>query len=794
MDFGTTNSGAAVYDGRQVRLLPLDPEAPNPNVARTALYVTNDQKIAIGRQAINRYFDDNAGRPVKMKKVWVGEVEIYGADMFYIADVYAWVDVLSPGRLFLSIKSGLRDPEYQGTVVGQFYYSLENLIAIYMSLARMRAERLLGREVRQVVLGRPVRFSTDPEADALAQRRLLESAFRAGFEKVYLQQEPVAAAYHYAAGVSEPQNVLVFDFGGGTLDITIMRLDGRDGRQVLATGGLPIAGDVFDRRLVRARLPRHFGEGSTYGPDNRRLPLPKWIYDIFSDWQRIFELQTPENRLLLRDIAKTSSDRPGLEALISLVANNYALQMFDVVELAKRKLSADMATIIRLKGPGFNVTEMVTRSDFEKIIRAEILAIERHLDETVAAAGLKPDQIDAVVRTGGSSDIPAFRYMLKEKFGAMKVRSSDTFSSVTSGLGIIAHGIEQGQIEARAYTQSDRAAARQVTAGQETPRPNVSAVNLSLLQRRLVTQEGSGEEIAGASRYCLVILSAGNRLRIAPLPKSNSPASEQQQHQIGQRPLAILDTALDEPLLMITSRFRFVLTTAGHLRDLAEVGLEVAGYFQLKPQEEIRAMTRWSEARPQPSLLVATTVGYARAYQLNKMIESIEGPTPYQFNRKLPGVPAAIFGATPEDHLVLLLDSGRGVRYQVGQMPVQGLQAINRRDGEQLAGVDLVREDETLLLLTASGYGRRMEVRMVPVPPKANTRGRVLVARRPVCGLAQLDSGRQVWAITNRRWLALDPQQLPAAKEDSTRSWRLLKLSKGETIEAAVSLRPAASS
>ena len=200
MDFGTTNSGAAVYDGRQVRLLPLDPASASPHVARTALYVTNDQKIAIGRQAINRYFDDNAGRPVKMKKVWVGEVEVYGADMFYIADVYAWTDVLSPGRLFLSIKSGLRDPEYQGTVVGQFYYSLENLIAIYLSLARMRAERLLGQEVREVVLGRPVRFSIDPQADALAQRRLLESAFRAGFERVYLQKEPIAAAYHDAAG------------------------------------------------------------------------------------------------------------------------------------------------------------------------------------------------------------------------------------------------------------------------------------------------------------------------------------------------------------------------------------------------------------------------------------------------------------------------------------------------------------------------------------------------------------------------------------------------------------------
>jgi len=190
MDFGTTNSGMAVFDGQRVRMLPLDSAGTNPEVARTALYVTNDQTISIGRDAVNRYFEENVGRPIKMKKVWVGEVEVYGADMYYVADVYAWIDVLSPGRLFLSIKSGLRDPEYQGTIVGQVYYSLENLISSYLSLTKMRAERQLGKEIREVVLGRPVIFSTDPEADELAQGRLLEAAFRAGYEKVYLQYEP----------------------------------------------------------------------------------------------------------------------------------------------------------------------------------------------------------------------------------------------------------------------------------------------------------------------------------------------------------------------------------------------------------------------------------------------------------------------------------------------------------------------------------------------------------------------------------------------------------------------------
>jgi hypothetical protein len=79
---------------------------------------------------------------------------------------------------------------------------------------------------------------------------------------------------------------------------------------------------------------------------------------------------------------------------------------------------------------------------------------------------------------------------------------------------------------------------------------------------------------------------------------------------------------------------------------------------------------------------------------------------------------------------------------------------------------------------------------MVPAPPKANSRGRVLVARRPVCGLARLGPGRLAWAVTNHRWLTLDPDRLPAATVDSTRSKRLARLSPGETILTAFSATP----
>lgn len=782
MDFGTTNSGIAIYDGRQVQLLPLDPANTSPQVVRTALYITNDQKVAIGREAVNRYFDENVGRPVKMKKVWVGEVEVYGADMYYVTDVYAWVDMLSPGRLFLSIKSGLRDPEYQGTVVGQFYYSLENLIALYMSLAKIRAEQLLGREVHQVVLGRPIRFSTDSTADNLAEQRLLEAAFRAGFEKVYLQYEPVAAAYHYAASVEKSQNILIFDFGGGTLDITVMHVDEHNGREVLATDGIPVAGDIFDKKLVRAKLPKHFGEGTLYGPENRRLPLPKWIYDVFSDWQTIIELQTPESRKLLREIAQTADDRPGIEALTSLVANNYGLQMFDVLEAAKRKLSDDMATVIRLEGPTFDVTELLTRSEFEKIIQVEIQAIEKHLDETLTASGLDPKEIDAVIRTGGSSNIPAFRYMLMEKFGRNKVLAADTFSSVTSGLGIIAHGIDRGAIEVKAHTPASRRRSSQTTAS-----TNVASVNLSLLQRRLAAP-GDAEGSHGPQSFNLISLNGDGKLIATSINKKrllDARALDLSGDWVRQSPSSEHSISLvkhDELLLLVTSRYRFFLATAGHLSDMNEMGIEVADFFQLREDEHVSAINCWASIKEQAKLLLVTTRGYARSYNLAGLIEQIKGPTPLQFDQPLPGLPLNVHGSTPEEELVVIMDNGRAVRYPVSDLPLQGLQVINRYDDEGLVGSQLVRGDDQLILVTAGGFGRRLPAEDIPIPPKPNSRGRVIITRRPVAGFARVAAQTQLWAFTSTRLVQFSAGSLPLDTTGSTRSHSLLQLSTGEFV------------
>ncbi|MBK6328130.1 MAG: Hsp70 family protein [Chloroflexi bacterium] len=774
MDFGTTNSGMAVYDGRAVRVLPLDPSNTNPRVLPTAVYITNEQAVTIGRAAIDLYYQHNIGRAVKLRKIWVGELEVFGGDMYYVTDSYAYVDVLSPGRLFLSVKTSLRDESYAGTVVGQFFYSLENLITLYLTAVKIRAEQQLGQELRQIVLGRPVRFAKDPEHDKLAQARLLQAAFRAGYEKVYFQYEPIAAAYSYETTIDRPQNVLIFDFGGGTLDITIMRLGDPANRSVLATGGIPVAGDVFDQKLVRAKLPRHFGEGSLYGERHKSLTTPKWIYDSFSDWQKLLELQTAENRHILEDIARTARRRYQIEMLLSLVSSNYGLKLFDIVEEAKKQLSERRGAEILLDGPGFHVRDFVTRTEFEGIIRPEIRAIEEHLQETVAASGLQHGQIDAVIRTGGSSQIPAFNEMLGRLFGPEKVQAIDTFSSVTAGLGVIAHGIEAGEIEAQGYTPDT---AKPPVASQQ---PRVSPINLELVQRRIVMSEGGAEDGGGTA----VIPDSGPQLvllrqdgQVTAVAGVSLQRDEGTKDTVAQ---ALVADA-DEPLLLITTHYRFLLMTPRQLADAQRLNLKLGDLHKLERGEHVCALASWPAISQKEKLLLVTSSGLARPYPVNVLQSNIQAPVPFKFDHALDGVVVAALGAQGNETLAITTRDGRALRWKVGDLRGSGTQAINLGADDRVTSAVLTRPTDELVVALADGYGRRLQTAWLFEPGRPNQKGKSLVSRRSeVVGTAVWPPERALQAITTTRFLPLEAGNLPL--ENSTKTQQLIKLEKGEEV------------
>jgi hypothetical chaperone protein len=400
-------------------------------VVKTILYITSDYKHFIGQEAVELYYKQNINRQRRFVKKWTGEIDYHGADMHYVRDVYVYVDELQPGRLMQFIKTALRSEKYVGTQVFDRFYSLSDIISTYLQLLKQRAEGLLHEEISGVTLGRPVKFSQVPELDQKAQTTLHQAALEAGFKQVDFELEPVAAALYYELSLNKPQNVLIFDFGGGTLDLTILRLGDPHLRKVYASGGIGIAGSDFDRAIIQKRMLTHFGKGLVqHDPEILNL-----IHTI-PDWAALPELSTPRAKADLERAIQAKQAPVKLKALESLIFNDLAFSFYNMIESTKINLSDTGVTIARMKEKNLDIWELYTRSQFEKDIQEHREQIQNVLMDTVYASGMEPDQIDAVVKTGGSSNIPIFTEMLNAIFGADKVKSSDVFNSVTAGLAI----------------------------------------------------------------------------------------------------------------------------------------------------------------------------------------------------------------------------------------------------------------------------------------------------------------------------------------------------------------------
>ncbi len=438
LDFGTTNSSAAVYDGSRVHLLPLDPVNNAPSIMRTTLFISRNGTPSIGREAINRFTEANVGREIEYQWRYIGEAEVTLADVGTIMQsLYAIVDANTPGRLFQSLKSHLRDSSFTSTDVFGTRYSIETLIAVVLRMILERIEAEVGQKVTEIVIGRPVHYSTEARLDALAIERMANACVEAGMPPFRFLPEPTAAALSYASSAQGQQHILVFDFGGGTLDVTIMRLDGKGGREVLATDGVPIGGDLIDRRLVMGKVLGHFGAGTVLGP--RRLPFPAVILEHLSEWQSIIDLTQPRYQKIIEEAIQTGDKTHELKQLRVLVRENYGLPLYEEVERAKVRLSENRTTTIAMHVPGISMDQEVARWDFERLIGPDVRAVSACVDRALAAADLQPKDITVVLRTGGSSRIPVFVRMLAEKFGEERLQEMDVFTGVASGLAIAAH-------------------------------------------------------------------------------------------------------------------------------------------------------------------------------------------------------------------------------------------------------------------------------------------------------------------------------------------------------------------
>jgi len=418
IDFGTTNSLLVAANADAVHApIALDPLAPDPTILRSVLYFPDAAHCHYGADALAQY----AAQGMQ-------------------------------GRLMRSVKKFLPSRSFIGTYVDDRPLNLEDLIGALLGEMRARANRFFDSDVRRVVLGRPARFSNDDGDDRFAEYRLERAARIAGFSEVSFCAEPIAAARDFRGTLSQPKTVLVGDFGGGTSDFTVMhmRQSGYDPSDVLAIGGVSVAGDAFDASIMRHHVARHFGAEVQYrvpfGENVMTMP-PALIEKLCAPADASL-LRSQDALTFLRNVrawSLGSEDRQRMDQLFTLVEDRLGFALFEVIEQAKRELSHAGMTCVHFSYPTIEVSEPIARDAFEHSSQAKTAAILGELDATLARAGLGPSEIDIVCCTGGTARLPALADALAQRFGREKLTQYQSFHSVIAGLAEHARGELRGE-------------------------------------------------------------------------------------------------------------------------------------------------------------------------------------------------------------------------------------------------------------------------------------------------------------------------------------------------------------
>jgi hypothetical chaperone protein len=404
IDFGTSNSLLGAAEPGQVHApIALDPGAKDPTILRSILYFPSRDECHYGTRAIEEF----AHRDME-------------------------------GRLIRSVKRFLPMRSFVGTFVDNRPLNLEDIIAVFLGEMRRRANAHFGREVDAAVIGRPARFAADDADDSYAQYRLERAARAAGFKHVEFFPEPVAAAYGFRHLLKEPKNLLVGDFGGGTSDYTVMRMGG-GASEVLAIGGVPVAGDAFDGALMRKRVSRHFGADVEYKvPFGANiLKMPVGLMERLCTPAEISLLRKRDTMEFFRNVRQWSlggEDREKMDRLFSLLENQLGFPLFEEIERTKRALSDEENARFRFTYPEIEVDLKVTRKQFEGNSESQVHAILESLDSTMKASGLRYQDIDIVCCTGGTARVPAISHGLSERFGEGKLRQHNHYHCVVEGL------------------------------------------------------------------------------------------------------------------------------------------------------------------------------------------------------------------------------------------------------------------------------------------------------------------------------------------------------------------------
>ena len=374
IDLGTTNSVVAVIEGGE------------PTVITNA----EGQRVTPSVVAFAKSGERLVGQVAKRQAVTNPENTVFSIKRFM-------------GRRFGEVTEEMSMVPYEVVraqngdariKAGDKELSPPELSAMVLQKLKQSAEEHLGQTVNRAVITVPAYFND-------AQRQATKDAGQiAGLEVLRIVNEPTAAALAYGLDKKADETIAVYDFGGGTFDISILEV-GEGVVEVKSTNGdTHLGGDNLDQRLI------------------------DWIVDEFKSDEGI-------------DLSK---DRMALQRLK------------EAAEKAKMELSTVMETEINLPfitadqtGPK-HLQKSLTRAKFEQLVDSLLRRTIEPVKRALADASLDPSQIDEVVLVGGSTRVPKVQQMVKELFGKEPHRGVNPDEVVAIGASVQA-GVLAGEVK-----------------------------------------------------------------------------------------------------------------------------------------------------------------------------------------------------------------------------------------------------------------------------------------------------------------------------------------------------------
>lgn len=400
IDFGTTNSSIAKtiddYGSKVTEVYKLRLEREElGNVLPSIACINEYGEIYACDEALNYSFETDGLYKQLIKKVKMhlkehpnGEEELFG------------------------VQSGVKK-------------ETSDIIAEILRKLRIKAEKIdeeNGEKIdfSGVIMGVPVGFTDN-------QKRLLEkSLLKAGFyeteemaqKKTEFISEPVAVAINYGLKFDRDQNVLIFDFGGGTLDIAVVALKEQTEHEkyphrILSKVGADIGGEYLNELFFENCIAKKYGV--------------KYLAEKLG-----------EHKCLQYDTKKEKC-KALWDALIS-GENQSGIDLINEVDELKRELSYEERKEIEpyLKHDDILLdTRVFRRSEFEDAIEDAIQIIKDKIEQCIDEANVNVSDIDQVLLAGGSSLIPCIIKILKDKFGKEKMRRYNIPSSEEIMLGVV---------------------------------------------------------------------------------------------------------------------------------------------------------------------------------------------------------------------------------------------------------------------------------------------------------------------------------------------------------------------